>query len=198
VDDAWEQVEAALRRLAARELEFRHGLEPWDQLLRVIAGLGPDRGRLRLVSDGRLEFWEEAMRNPLTDAGRYAGPLRDYPHGKSRVLVLQDDALRPGPRSEAAGQIIDYMVGQGFELAIAESRDLENRGMTDFGLLGGVAVSFFITEDRGRRIVGLLERFGDESIREAERSWRQISEKIRWTSSGQQSFQQYVASRAVV
>jgi 3',5'-cyclic AMP phosphodiesterase CpdA len=195
VDDAWEEIEAALRRLAGRELEFRRGLGPWDQILRVVGRLGPDRGSVRLVSDGRLEFWAEAMHNPLTDAGRYAEPLLAYPHAKSRILILQEEALRPGPRADLAGQVIGYMVGQGFELSVAESRELDNRGMTDFGLLGGVAVSSFVTEDHGRRIVGLLERFGPDAIGEAEQSWRLVSERIRWTSSGEQPFERYVAGR---
>jgi 3',5'-cyclic AMP phosphodiesterase CpdA len=196
VAGAWKHVEELAGRLAARQLEFVQGLEPWDQLLAMAAGLGPDRGRLRLVSNGRLEYWDEAIRNPLSEAGRYAGPLRDYPHAKTRILVLEDEALSPGPRSELAGRVVAFMVDQGFEVSVVESRDLDNRWDADFGLLGSLAVSNFITEDRGRRIVGMREQFGPEAVAAAERSWRQISEKIRWTSSGAGTFDEFLHDRA--
>lgn len=186
-DREWTQIVADATALARREIILRppEMKDAWDHLVASVSRLHQDHGPhpLRLVSEGDIAYWEDALNRPHSQPGLYMAPLDAHPD-KTRILLLDTDALELASNralQERVLAVVRAMEARGYEVKIADPTNVDPR-WRDYGILGDVAVSRF--ESRHGSVRALRESFARDEVEAAKAAWNELTgQYIRWHSS---------------
>lgn len=195
------------KNLENRVLVFRPptGKVNWDRLLRTLLTkneLG-DEAYLRLVtgeSSNPLDFWQDAMGNPASDARAYEEPVRNIAqelyeiHRKpivERRFLFKRDFFKDGSTFKPFKSVCKWMNDSNIIVSIGSLEDVTESDWADFAIIGNYAVSRFSSLESivNRR---LLEFFHPQEIDSAFSHWKNEL-KPRWRSNDGVSLTDYLS-----
>jgi 3',5'-cyclic AMP phosphodiesterase CpdA len=193
-DRAWTQLTEDLSALGAKRLDLRPPLIV--DHMRTFIGLArrvearDGAPIIRLASENDLRYWDQAIRDPRSEAAKYSGPLREFNGSKARILVLKPPAFALDKDAELANRVIERMLGDGFSVGVVKDRQVETNVAKDFGLIADLAVWTFTL--KGNEVRGLRIELDPATVRRYARDWEILNDEYCWHSDQGGSFLQHL------
>jgi hypothetical protein len=181
-----EKLLSDITRTKKRQLTFPssdHAFH-WKDLIALVN----EGEEVRLVSNNDLDYWNEAMTQRDSEAAEYSDVLARFPGPKTRILILDEEALFNDDMMACAEKVIQSMLFQGFTIAVLPRKKIhepdapKTARWRDFGLIGNNAVSFFrrtIGEDISREFI---VSFDETDMRKALEDWTSHKRHACWNS----------------
>ena len=166
----------------------------WEQFLDAACGW-TSGGRLvqvHLASVNDLDYWEAAQVDEHSHAARYGKPISQLPGEKFRILILDDQAFYVDGKAAQADRVIRHMVDEGYRVGVVRAGGTHDT-QYDFGIIDSIVVWTF--SESGGEVRGLNLFFDQRTIQQRKWQWEELIDRIRWESSGADTFLDWVSRR---